>query len=125
MTKHLNTDQVAMGTFYLLFHHLTVDFSHLVHIQFTGQYHHVGKLRIELQSLNVRNIELRGEMNLQSDTAAIGHHRHIRGNHRRNTCLMGSITNFVHGRNILTIDNRIHGKVALHPVFITGSRNLS
>ena len=53
MTKHLDAYQIPAGTFHLLFHQLTVDFRHLVHIQFTGQYHHISKLCIELQRLNV------------------------------------------------------------------------
>ena len=59
MTEHLDTYQFAFRSSYVLFLYLLVDISHLLQFQFSRQHHHIGKLRIKLQCLDVRDIELR------------------------------------------------------------------
>ena len=53
MTEHLDTDLLARGAADKLCLNLTVDLSHLVHVQFACQHHDVCKLGIEPQCLDV------------------------------------------------------------------------
>ena len=58
MAEHLNTYQSAFRSAYILLNYLLVNLGHLVQIQFTGQYHHIGKLSVELECLDVAYVEL-------------------------------------------------------------------
>ena len=124
VTKHLNADLFTRGATNMCFFHLTVDLRHLIHIQLTRQYHHIGKLGIELQSLNIGDIKLGREVYLLSHLITIGHHSHIRGDDGRDACLLGGINDLMHQRDILTIDNRVHRQVALDAMCITGLSHL-
>ena len=64
MTEHLDAHQLAAGTADVLLHYLAVYVGHLVHVQLAGQHHHIGKLSVELQGLDVRDVQLRGEVHL-------------------------------------------------------------
>ena len=65
----------------MLHFHLTEDLSHLIHVQFAGEYHHISKLGVELQRLDIRDVQLRREVYLLPYLITIGHHCHVRGNH--------------------------------------------
>ena len=125
MTEHLDTDLLTAGTTDMFLFNLTIDLSHLIHIQFTCQHHHIGKLGIELQRLDIRDIQLGGEMHLLSHPITIGHHSNIRGNDSRDSSSLRSIDNLMHQRNILAIDNRVHREVALDTMLIAGLGNLT
>ena len=58
MTEHLDTYLLATGTTDMLLLHLSEDLSHLIHIELTCQHHHIGKLGIELQGLDIRDVQL-------------------------------------------------------------------
>ena len=58
VAEHLNANQFALGAADILFQYLLVNLSHLVQIKFTRQYHHIGKLGIELECFNVTYVEL-------------------------------------------------------------------
>ena len=64
----------------MLLLNLTMDFCHLLHLQFASQHHHIGKLGIETQGLDVGDVELRGEVHFETNLSAIGHDRHVGGN---------------------------------------------
>ena len=77
VAEHLDAYELALGSADVLLLYLAIDGCHLVHIEFAGKHHDIGKLGIEAQRLNVGDIELGGEMHLYADAVAIGHHRHI------------------------------------------------
>ena len=124
MTEHLDADRLTRRSADALLHRLTMNLCHLVHIQLTRQYHHIGKLGIETQGLDVGDIQLRTQMHLLSHRSAIGHHRHIRGDDSRDARLLGRIHNLVHQRDILVVDDGIHREVRLDAVLITRFGNL-
>ena len=125
MAEHLDAHQLTAGTADVLLLYLAVDVGHLFHLQLTCQHHHVGKLRIELQRLDVRDVQLRGEVYLHAHLAAVGHHGNVTGNDGRNLRLYGSIHYLVHRLDVLTIDNGIYREVCLHTCLVTGSGNLA
>ena len=108
--------QLPPGTFYLLLDNLPVYLGHLVHVELAGQHHHIGKLGIEPERLDVADVELGGEMHLLPHTAAVGHHGHIGGDDGGDAGLVGGIHDGVHGSDVLTIDDGVHGEVGLDVV---------
>ena len=113
MTEHLNADEFSTGTTDILLHNLPIDFCHLIHIQFTGKNHHIGKLRIEPQRFYITDIELCTQMHLKTNLTAVLHHSHITGNYGRYTGFQCRIQNLAHHGQVLAIDNRIDGKITL------------
>ena len=104
--------------------HLTPDLGHLLHVEFTRQDHDIGKLRIEAQGLDVRDVQLCGEVYLLSHPVAIGHHSYVAGNHSRDTSLFGGIDDLAHQWDVLAIDNRVHRQIALDAMLIAGGGDL-
>ena len=125
MTEHFDADLLTRRTTDVLFLNLPIDVGHLVEVEFASQDHHIGKLGIELKGLDVRDVQLGGEVNLHATLAAIGHDGNVAGNDSRDMCLDGSIDNLVHQCDILAIDNGVDGEVALHPMLLASSSNLA
>ena len=96
MTEHFDTNKFAIATNDILFNNATVDFSHLVHIEFARQHYYISKLSIETQRLNIRNVELSAEMHLYALRNSILHHRHVGSNDSTHTSLFGIIHNLTH-----------------------------
>ena len=69
MGKHLYADELALRSTDLLGYDLLVYLFHLIHVQLACQYHHIGKLSIELQCLDVGDVELSGKMHLNARLA--------------------------------------------------------
>ena len=109
----------------MLFLYLAIDVGHLLHIQFAGQHHDVGKLGIEAQGLDVRDVQLGGEVNLHAPLAAVGHHGNVAGDDRRDVCLDGGVDNLVHRLDVLTIDDGVDREVCLHATGITLCGNVA
>ena len=119
MAKHFDANQFSIGTLNLVFLDEICDFAHLLHVQLTRQNDHIGKGRVEAQSLFVGNIELGGEMHLLIDGAAIAQHRHVGCNHGRDVRLFRSIANFAHESKVFAVDDGVHRKIALHTLLFT------
>ena len=124
VAEHLDTYPLTARSADILFTDMTVNFRHLLQIQFARQHHHIGKLGIETQSLHIRNIQLRGQMHLLSYLPGVAHHSHIGCNHRRDTCRFCRIHNGSHQGDIVIVDNGIYRKVTFHTMLITGLGNL-
>ena len=95
MTEHLDPDQLSASTTDVLLLDIFVYRSYLLHIQFSRQDNDIRKLRIELQRLRVRNIQLRGQMHFLADTVGILHHSNIARNNSVHTycvCLVHDLT---------------------------------
>ena len=125
MTEHLYAHQLTTGATDMLFLNLTIDLGHLVHTQLTGQHHHIGKLCVELQGLNIRDVQLGREVHLHTHLATVGHHGDVASNDGRYLCLDGSIHNLMHGLDILTIDDGVHSEIGLHASLITGGGDIA
>ena len=125
VAEHLYAYLMAAGAADVLLLNLAENLGHLVHIQLTRQHHHIGKLSIELQRLDIRNVKLGTEMNLLPHLVTIGHHSHIAGNDGRDAGLLGGIDNLVHQGDVLAIDDGVDGKIALDAVLIAGSGYLA
>ena len=125
MTEHLNTYQFTTGSCDVLFFYLAVDVGHLFHLQLTRQHYHIGKLSIELQCLDIRNIQLCREMHLYTFLTAILHDGNVTSNDGTDLGLFCGINNLVHRLNVFTIDNGINGEVRLYTSGITCRCNLA
>ena len=125
MTEHLDTNQFALRSTDVLLLYLTINLCYLVEIQLASQYHHISKLGIELQRLDVGDVQLGGKMHLHTLLSAIGHHRNIAGYDCRNLSLHSSIDNLVHQLYVLAIDNGVHRQIALHSMFLTSGGYLT
>ena len=118
VTEHLDADEPPAWSADVLLHNLTVYFGHLAHVQFARQHHHIGKLCIEAQRLDVRYVELRGQMHLHANAVAICHHGHVAGYDGGDAGFLGGIHNLVHRVDILSIDDGVYGEVALYAMLI-------
>ena len=124
VTEHFYADRLAIGAADALGNGLFVDCSHLVHTQFARQYHHVGKLSIEPERLDIGDIELCGEVNLLPHLAAIHHHSHVRGYDSRDLRLLCSVYYLTHLLQILAIDDGVDREIGLHAPLPAGLRYL-
>ena len=124
VAEHLNADELARGAADMLLTDLTVDICHLIHIQFTGEHHDIGKLGVEAQGLDVGDVELCREMHLLPYPITIGHHSHVGGNHSRDVSGLGCIDNLMHQGDILAVDDGIDGEVALDAMLTTSLGDL-
>ena len=113
MAEHLDAHKVATRSAHVLFLYLPRDFCHLGKIEFACQHHDIGKLRIELQCLDIADVELGREVHFLSDAAAVGHHGDVAGDDGGNARLMGSIYDGVHVVDVFAIDDGIDGEVGL------------
>ena len=125
VAEHFDTYLIAAGATDMLLFNLTENLGHLVHIQLARQHHNIGKLGVELQGLDVRNVELGREVNLLTHLITIGHNSHIAGYYGRDASLFGGIDNLVHQGDILAVDNGVYRKVTLYAVLIAGGGNLA
>ena len=125
MTEHLDANQFALRSTDVLLLYLTINLCYLVEIQLASQYHHISKLGIELQRLDVGDVQLGGKMHLHTLLSAIGHHRNIAGYDCRDLSLHSSIDNLVHQLDVLAIDNGVHRQIALHSMFLTSGGYLT
>ena len=125
VTEHLYANEFSAGTADVLLHYLAVDVGYLLHVQFAGKHHNIGKLCIEAQCLDVRDIELCGEMHLLTYLSTVCHHGNVTCNNCRNACFVGSINNLVHRLNVLAIDDGVHREVCLYAMFVTLSCDIA
>ena len=120
VTEHLDAHEFTFRSAYVLLHNLTVYLCHLLHIQLARQDHHIGKLGIELQSLHIADIELRRQMHLHPNAAAIRHHCHIAGYHRAYSRLPCRVYNTVHGLYVTVIYYGVHRQIGLYAMLRAG-----
>ena len=120
MAEHLYAHEFAFWSAHLLLLNLSVDFCHLVHVEFACEHHHVGKLCIELQCLYVADVELCGEVYLYAHLSTIGHHCHVAGYDRRHVGFVCCVDDLAHGVEVFAVDYGVDGEVALHAVVVAG-----
>ena len=116
MAEHFYAYQFPLGAADGLFLYLPVYLRHLVQVEFPGQDHHIREAGVETQSLNVRDIELGGEVNFHSFALAIVHHRYVACYHGGDSRFHGGIYNLAHGRQVLIVNDRVDGEIGLDAV---------
>ena len=79
VTEHLDAHGLSAGAADMFLLDVAVDVGHLLHAQLACQHHHVGKLCVELQCLDVRYVELCGEVHLHAHLPAVLHHGNVAG----------------------------------------------
>ena len=124
MTEHLDAHGLSMWTTDILLHYLPVYLRHLVEVQLAGQHHHIGKVGIEAQGLDIGNIELGGEVYLLPYLGAVGHHRHIGGDDGADASLVCGIHHLPHRGHVAIVDDGVEGEIRLDAMFITCQGNL-
>ena len=75
--EHLDFDKTPGRTADVLTDYGFVYLLDLVEIKFAGKDNHVGELSIEPQRLHIGDAELRGDVHLDSNPAAIGYGGHV------------------------------------------------
>ena len=112
VTEHLDAHRLTTRATDMLILNMLKDLSHLLHLQFTSQHHHISKLGVELQGFRIRDIQLGAQMHLLPHPAAILHHRHVAGNHGRDTRLLSCINNLTHQFQVFLVNNSIDSEIA-------------
>ena len=125
VTEHLDTYRLSHRTLDTLFVDGIINLAHLLQVEFTRQYHYIGKLSIKLQCLRIADVQLRRQMHLLSDLVAVRHDRHIGRNHGTDARFLCRIHNLTHQSHVLVVDNGIYRQVTLHPMLITHLSNLA
>ena len=123
MAEHFNTNKLAIAAYDILFYDATMYFSHLVHIKFASQHYYIGKLSIETQCFNVRDIELSAKVHLYALRNGILHYRHVGSNDSTYASLFGIVDNLAHEFEVLIVDNRIDSEVGLNACLFTTLHN--
>ena len=86
----------------------------LLQTQLTCQHNHIGPLRVELRSLDVRDVALRGDMHLHTHLAGIHNGGNIGRNDGINTLLQGAVNNRTHILHLGIVEDGIDRKVGFY-----------
>ena len=124
VAEHFDADEVALRTANILCHNLFVDVAHLPHVEFACKDNDVSELGVELQRLDVRYVELSGEVYLLSHLAAVCHYRHVRCDDCRDLCLFSRVDNFAHCGEVLAVDDGVDCQVTFQSVIVANLRYL-
>ena len=119
VAEHLDLHRTARRTGDALRGDTVADGPDLLQVEFPGEDHHVGILRVEAQGLGVGDIELSGDMHLQTDTAGIFYSGNVGGYDSRDSCGFGGIEGAVCLGDILVIQDDIEGQICLYVVLCT------
>ena len=124
VAEHLDADRLPFRPVDVLFQNLSVYLFHLVHVQFACQYGDICKLGVELQCVNVRDIQLRREMDFYARLPAIHHHGHVAGDDGSDAGGSGSVDDFVHRLYVFAVDDRVHRQIGLDALCLARPGNL-
>lgn len=125
VAEHLYADLLARRSADVHLLRLLMYLCHLFHVQLTRQHHNVGKLRVELQRLDVAYVKLCRQVYLLAHLLAVGHHGHVARYHGRYAGLLGGVDNLVHQLDVVVIDDGVHRQISLHAPFAARSCNLA
>ena len=101
-----------------------VDLPDLIEIEFAGQHDDIGKLGVETQGFGIGDRQLRGDMDFQTDFAAVHYRRHVGSDDRVHSCGGGCIQGLAHRLEILLIEDYVEGHVALDPGLAADAHDL-
>ena len=113
MGEHLDLNQFAARTADLFGLDAAVDLGHLLESQLAGQHHRVGPLGVEAYGLGVRDVALRGDMDLLPDLSRVEDGGHVGGDDGVDAGPAGAVDDGVQVVNLILVDHRIDGQIAL------------
>ena len=124
VAEHLDADGLPHRPADVPCQDLSVYLLYLLHVQFARQDGDVCKLCIELQGIDVRDVQLRGEVYLYARLPAIHHHRHVAGDDGGDAGGLGGIDDAVHRLDIFAVDDGIHRQIGLDALCLARPGNL-
>ena len=106
-----------------MLHYIPMDGSHLLEVQFARKHNDISKLCVELQRLGVGDVQLGGEVHLNTLLTGILHHGYIRSDDRIHTGFAGVVDDSLHHRNVFGVDDRIDCQVGFDTRFTADLNN--
>ena len=125
MTEHFESDPLSGRAAYIFLTDHLRNLPYLIHIQFAGQHHDVGKLRIESHSGGIADIHLSGDMHLLPYLAGIQDGSHIGGDDSGDSGFLGTADDCPHRLHIGIIYHGVDREISLHPSFGAEGSDLS
>ena len=115
----------AARTADILFAYAFINCGHLLQFQLAGENYDVGKLSVEPQCFDVRDIELGGEVYLLLNLLAVLQHSHIAGYDGGDGSFLGRIADRAHQGQVFTIDDGVDREVTLYSGLIAFGGNVA
>ena len=100
------------------------DCPYLVQIQLPGQDHHIGIPRVEPQGLGVGDVELGGDMHLETNGAGIFYGCDVGGYDGRHSGSLGRIESAIRLGHILVVKDNVQGQIGLDTILGAVTDNL-
>ena len=114
MGEHLDLDQLAARTAYVVRDDPVADPGHLFERQFACENHRVGPLCIELHGLRVGDVALRRDVHLDARPAGIEDDGHVRGDDGIDALALRPVDHLVGRGDLVFVDDRIDRQVGAH-----------
>ena len=124
VAEHLDAHGPARGALDALAVDRGADVRHLAQRQLARKHDDVGELRVKAQGLDVRDVELRGEMHLDAELPAALHDRNVGGDDGRDARGLRGRDDLAHGGEVAVVDDGVDGEVAFGAVLAAEGRNL-
>ena len=96
-----------------------MDLLDLTQVKLARQHDHIGEPRVEAQRLDIRDVELRGDVDLKPDLPAIGDRSHVGRDDGIHSGGLGGVKSLPHRSQILTVQDNIQSHVGLDTIFPT------
>ena len=114
VAEHLEAHEIAMRAADIVAHDGIAYGGYLLHIELTGQHHHVGPLRVESHRLDIAHIDLSGDMHLHPYRTGIHDGRHIAGDNGRDAAVAHGTDHLAASLELGVIDNGVDREIGLH-----------
>ena len=123
VAEHFDSHQLAVRAADIFVDYGLMDGRHLVEVEFAGEHHHIGILRIVAECGGVAHTELRGDVHLHIAAAGIEDCGHIRGDDGGDAGGGHGVDDGAHLGHILVVDDGVDGEVGFHTVFVADRGN--
>lgn len=117
VSEHLDAQQFAARTPYVLLHYRAMHLGNLRKAQFARQNHDISPLREELRRLAVRHVALGRDMHLDAGVIGIEYHRKVGRDNGIDAFEFRPVHDLVHDGEFVVVDYRIDGQIGFHAVF--------
>ena len=101
--EHFDFDRFAVRTADIPLENAAADRLHLREAQFACQYHHVGILRVKCDRFDVRHVQLRGDVDFETDRSGVENRRLIRCDHGVHAFPSGPVQNPAHFGQVFVV----------------------
>ena len=124
MSEHLDTQQFAMRTAYVLLDYGAMHLANLLQTQFASQHDHIRPLGKEFRRFAVRHVALRRYMHLDARMEGIEYRRKVGGYDGIDALGTRPIHNRVHQCEFVVVDDGIDRQVGLDTALVGYGYNL-